>query len=99
MNKLAFAVTLFLALTGASVALAGSCDPKKVVGSTHTVTAAEAHVNPRTTEKVTGTLAAGVAADVISTREVDGQTWYLVRWPDGSTKKAGWIEGSHLVCD
>lgn len=83
----------------AATATAGTCDPKKVVGSTHKVTAAEAHVNPRTSDKVTGTLATGVEADVISTRDVEGQTWYLVRWPDGGTKKAGWIEGSHLICD
>lgn len=96
--KASVAGFLWVALT-ASTGLAGTCDPKTIVGSTHKVTAAEARVNPRPTDKVTGKLADGASAEVISVREVDGKTWFLVRWPEGNTKKAGWIESTHLVCD
>lgn len=37
------------------------------------------------------------ATAVISIRESDGRARYLVRLPDGRTKMAAWIEGSHLV--
>ncbi len=62
-------------------------------------TVAEARVNPKPTEKVTGTVPAGASLKVISTRVVDGASWYMVQWTEGNNTKAGWVLETALTCN